>query len=188
MLQQGGQDLTVCVVVPLVRVVLELDIVRLGLSLLAVDDGPVLHTKGTTGHLVRITTAEGLVVEGQRTTGLEPLLIELLQFGKVEFAHQITRGVLPLADLLLIGCLLADQPDAVDTLVHADGVLPVVRTVGILRVILDAYSLRSPHMTDHDILLYFTGLIHRLVHRIPTLLDAITRQITARAAGIADSH
>ena len=90
-LQQGGQDLTVCVVVPLVRVVLELDIVRLGLTLLAVDDGPILHTEGTTGHLISIGMAEGLIIESQGATGLEALLIESLQLGKVEFVLQIAR-------------------------------------------------------------------------------------------------
>ena len=93
-----------------------------------------------------------------------------------------------MADLLFELCLLLDQSNAVDTFVHADGVLPVVRTLGVLRVVLDAHGLVGPHVTEHDVLLHLTRLVHRGVLTIATLLDAIARQVTAGGARIANGH
>ena len=187
MLQQGCQYLTIGIIVPLAGVVLELDIVRLGVSFLTVDDGAILHTDSTTGHLVS-RASEGLVIEGQSPHRSKTLLIEMLQQLEVKLTHKETRRVLIVADLLLVFGLLTDKTDGVYTLVHADTVLPVVRTLGVLGVVLDAHSLISPHMTQHHCLLHLTGLIHRFVSGITTLKDTITRQITARTARIADSH
>ena len=187
-LQQGCENLTVCVIVPFVGVVLELYVVGLGLAFFAVDNGPVLHSEGSAGHLVSIPTSEGLVVEGEGTGGIEPLLVETLQQVEVELALQETCRVLPLTDLLLKLSLLLNQSDGIDTFVHANGVLPVVGTLGVFRVVLDAHSFVSTHVTDHDVLFYLTCQITGLILCIATFLDAIAGEITACRTRIADCH
>ncbi len=186
-LHQCSQHLAVCVVVPFVAVVLELDVVALGLLRLTVDDGSVLYAECPTGQLA-VTPREGLIEECQRPCGLEALLVEALHQVEVELALQESRRVLPLANLLLVGGFLLDEADGVDTLVHADGVLPVVRALCVFRIVLDAYSLRGPHVAYHDVLLDLTGLVARLVLSIAAFTDAVAGEIAAGAAGIADGH
>ena len=125
-LQQGSDDFLIGGLVPLGAVVLELDIVSLGLAVLAVDDGTVLHTEGPAGHLVSTPASEGLRIVSQSPHGSKALLVELSQLLEVELAFQESCRVLPLTDLLLVFCLLLDKPDGIDTFVHTDGVLPVV--------------------------------------------------------------
>ena len=188
MFQQGSENLAVSIVIPFVAVVLELNIMRLRLTVLTVDDGPILYADSSAGHLVGVSPTKGLAIECQGTYSLETLLVELLQFGKIKLALQETCRVLPLADLLLELGFLLDEADGIDTFVHTDGVLPVVGTAGILRVVLDTYSLVGSHVADHDVLLHFTGLIAGLVVCITTLLDTIAREITAGASRVADGH
>ena len=187
-LQQGSEDLTVRIVVPFVGVVLKLHIIGFRLAFLTVDDSTILHSEGSASHLVSIPTSEGLVVEGEGTGGIEPFLVETLQQVEVELALQEARRVLPLTNLLLKLGLLLNQSDGIDTFVHANGVLPVVGTLGVFRVVLDAHSFVSTHVTDHDVLFYLTCLITGLVLCIATFLDAIAGEVTARRTRIADGH
>ena len=45
---------------------------------------------------------------------------------------QIARLLLPLANLGFVLLFLLDEADAIDTLVHANGVFPIVAGIGIL--------------------------------------------------------
>ena len=186
-LHQGCENLLVCSLVPFVAVVLEFDVMGLGLTVLAIDDGTVLNAECPTGHFA-VTACEGLFKIGHSPDGSKALFIELGQLVEVELALQEACRVLPMADLLLEQFLLLDEADTVDTLVHTDRVLPVVRALGVLRIILDAHSLVSPHVTDHDILFDFTRLVTGFVLCVATLLDAVARQIAAGAARIANGH
>ena len=87
---------------------------------------------GTSGQFIGTATAEGLGEVSERLHGIKLLGIESLQLVEVKLANQVSRRVLQLADLCFVGSLLLNQADTVDTFVHADGVFPVVRALGIL--------------------------------------------------------
>ena len=187
-LHGSRHNLLVSGFVPFVAGVLKLDVLLLWLILVTLHDGAVVCPIGAPCQLIGATASEGLGEVSESLHGVELLGIELRQLVEVELALQVARRVLPLADLCLVGCFLLNQSDTVDTFIHTDGVLPVVRAVGILRVVFDTHSLVGSHVADHDILLHLAGLVARLIHSIAALLDAVARQIAACAAGIADGH
>ena len=126
-LQQRSQNLAVGVAVPGVVGVLELNVLLLWLLLRPVDDDAAcMYARSTTRQLVGVAAPEGLVVDGEGARCLEPLLIEPLQEAKVELAAVQARRVHPLPKTSLVLRLLADEAYAVNALIHADGVLPVV--------------------------------------------------------------
>ena len=81
-----------------------------------------------------------------------------------------------------------DYADGIDTFYHADGVFPVVGTVGILGVIFYAHSLRLAHVALHDCLLDASHLLHGVEQSVAHLLYAVAGQIALGTAWIADSH
>ena len=89
--QQGGNNFAVGVVVPGFAVVLELNIISLGLAIFAVDNDTVLHAEGATRHLVGIAAAESFVIVGQGTNGGKALLIEPVQHVEIKLTLQETR-------------------------------------------------------------------------------------------------
>ena len=81
-----------------------------------------------------------------------------------------------------------DYADGIDTFYHADGVFPVVGTVGILGVIFYAHSLRLAHVALHDCLLDASHLLHGIEQSVAHLFYTIAGQIAFGAAWIAYSH
>ena len=185
-LHQRCQHFTIEVQIPGVAIVLEVDILLLGLVLIALDLDATCHSQRTIGHLV--IASEGFIEIHHRTNSVEAFLVEVLELVEVEFAFQEARRVLPLTDFGLVGSLLLDESDAVDTFVHTDGVLPVVGAGGIFRVVLDAYGLRGTHMAYHDVLLDLAGLVAGLVLGIATFQDTIAGKISTGAARITERH
>ena len=88
-LQQGSENLAIRVIVPFVAVVLELNILTLGLSVLTFDDSTIMHTKGSASQLTD-AARESLGEVGLGTNGIEAFLIEALQQIEIEFVFQIT--------------------------------------------------------------------------------------------------
>ena len=131
---------------------------------------------------------EGLREQGADTSQCEPFLVELCHLVEVELSFQIPCLLLPLSQSHLKLLLLLDESDGVDTLVHTNGVLPVVRAIGILRVIFDTYSLVSTHMAQHDLLFDATDLYAGSIDGIMTLLDTIAAEVAAGRAGITHDH
>ncbi len=184
--QQGDEHLTVEGIVPLAAVVVEEEILLVGLLLRTEQRHGVVHTHGTGGELVGTTERLAPIHEG--THPLETLVVELLQLVEVEFPLEESRLVLPFAQRLLEVALLLDDTDGIDTFVHADRVFPVVAALGIFRVVLDAHSLIGTHVAEHDFLFHATHLGTRLILGVTHLADAIARQIAVGGARIADGH
>ena len=134
--QQRAQRLAVGGSVPGVAVVLEADVLSLAVTH---GCGAVVGTQGSRRELVG--AAEGLSPEHIGPHDVDALAIELFHLLEVELAAEVARLLLPFLQLRLEGGLVLDESDAVDALVHADGVLPVVARLGILRVVLDAHGL-----------------------------------------------
>ena len=128
---ERGEKFTVGRLVPLLAIVIESEILLLGFVLRPLDLFAPVTAPGTSRQLI-VEREEGLSEQGANASQLHALLIELCHLVKVKFAFQITRGLLPLTYLGLKLLLLLDECDAVDTFVHADGVLPIVGGVGIL--------------------------------------------------------
>ena len=99
--------------------------------------------------------------------------VELLQEREVDLVGQVLGGVLPLRDLLLVGTLLVDESDGIDTFVHSDGVFPVVGALCELRVVFYPHRLAGPHVAQHHFLLHATHLLPWVVLAVAHLLDAI---------------
>ena len=128
---ERGEKFTVGRLVPLLAIVVESEILLLGFVLRPLDLFAPVTAPGTSRQLV-VEREEGLPEQSANPRQFHALLIELCHFVKVKFAFQITRGLLPLTNLSLKLLLLLDECDAIDTFVHADGVLPIVGGVGIL--------------------------------------------------------
>ena len=84
--------------------------------------------------------------------------------------------------------LQSDDAYRVDTLVHAESVLPVVGRVGVLAVILDAYSLILAHVAQHDVLSYGAHLVAWGILSVAHQLYAERREVALGRAGVSHRH
>ena len=144
-LEQGGHDVFVEGFVPLAAVVGKLDVLLLGLVFWA------FKVRGAEGELcgagVELAGApEGFVEQRLPAGQLEMLVVEGGHLVEVELVLEEACLVLPYADAVFVFAFLVDDADAVDALVHADRVFPVVGALGILRVVLDAHGLVGTRM------------------------------------------
>ena len=130
--------------VPLLAVVIEDDILLLGLVCRTLDLLAPVAAPGTRRHLV-VETEERLAEQGTDAGQHHALLVERLQGIEVQAAEIGTLddrgGVHPLTDAGLELLLLLDESNGVNALVHANAVLPVIAGVGILRLIHDTDGL-----------------------------------------------
>ena len=115
------------------------------------------------------------------------MLVELAQLVEVELILEVAGLVHPTAQFMFEHLLLGNQTDAVDTLVHADGVLPVVGTLGVLGVVHDADGLGGTHVANHHVLLDTANLSTCGVLSI-TLQNAVAGEVTTGGAGITHGH
>ena len=147
-----------------------------------------VHLTGTVGELHVSAAAEGLQPTSPHVLQGLMAAIETCQQIEVHLVFQEVGRVLPSADASLVFPLLVDNANGVDALVHADGVLPVVGTLGELGVILDAHGLVRSHVLQHHGLLHASYLCTGGVLRVTHLLYTIAGEITLRAARIAHGH
>ena len=185
-LQQGGKYLAVEGLVPCVAVVLKLYVLLLGLCLGTLHFHTATQTHRTRAELIGVAERLHPIHEG--TAVLQTVGIHASHIVEVQLVLQITRRILPLADACLVFLLLGDNADGIDTFVHTDGVLPVVRRLSVLRVVLDAYGLVGTHVANHDVLLHTTHLSAGGVVGIAHLTNTIAREITLGGTRIADGH
>ena len=81
--------------------------------------------------------------------------------------------ILPSTETGFVLTLQIHDADRIDTLVHTDGILPVVGRAGVLAVVLDADSLVGTHVLLHHLLLYATNLGTRRILSIAHGLDSV---------------
>ena len=181
-LEKGAQDLTIGIVVPCLAVVLDGDVLTLAVPY---GLGSVMDVHGTCGQLVG--AAEGFRKIHGGLAALQTTVVETHHLLEVELPHKQTGRVLPLAQQLFELLFLTDKSDGIDAFVHAKGVLPVVRGLGILGVVLDADGLGGIHVALHDLLLDATHLRTDSVLSV-ALLDAVATEVARGGARIAHGH
>ena len=94
----------------------------------------------------------------------------------------------PIGESLLLSLLAGNYVEAGKSLVHTDGVLPIVRAAGILRGILDTDGIAGRHRLGPDVLLDSAHFDTRFVAVLDALLNAPRREIAVRAAGETNCH
>ena len=94
----------------------------------------------------------------------------------------------PIGKSLLLSLLAGNYVEAGKSLVHTDGVLPIVRAAGILRGILDTDGIAGRHRLGPDVLLDSAHFDTRFVAVLDALLNAPRREVAVRAAGETDCH
>jgi hypothetical protein len=160
-LQHGGQHLLVERGVPFAAVVGKLHVLLLGLLLRSLHFHAVVQFEET--HAELVGSVERFHPVGERLVVFEAATVERCQLLEVEFALQVARGVLVSLYALFVETFLIDDADGIDAFVHAHGILPVVGTLGELRVVLDAHGLAGAHVAEHGLLLDAAHLDARLV-------------------------
>ncbi len=185
-LQQSSHNLFVESSIPFRTVVVENHILLLRLVFRSLHFHAVKSLQGT-GVEFR-SASEGFNPVGECIFRVEALGIKVLHLLEVEFAFKESRTVLISLYTRFKLLLLSDDANRVDTLVHSDGIFPVVRTLCVFRVVFDAYSLIGTHVALHNLLFYATHLSSRLIIGIAAFLNAVRRKIAARGTRISHSH
>ena len=129
------------------------------------------NVEGTCGELVGAT--EGFVEEHEVFHHLFTVGVQLAQVLDVELAFEVARRVLILLYASLVSLLHLHDAYRVDTLVHTDRVLPVVRALCILRVVLDTHGLAGTHVAQHNGLFYAAHLSTGSILCVAHLFNAI---------------
>ena len=131
---------------------------------------------------------ERFAQSGKVLCNVKLFCIKLSHLVEVEFAFEVSCPLLVCHDAVLKVGLLTDYANRVDTLVHTKRVLPIVGTLGILRIVLDAYALIGTHMLNHNILLNATHLSSRSVLSVAHLTYSIAWKVAFGRTRITYSH
>ena len=135
--------------VPVLAVVRKLHVLPPRLVGRAIYGHPVIVFRRPHGQFVVAAARECLGKECKRPHGLPAFAVETRQEREVKPFRCRLGGVRPSLDAALVSLLHAHYAHGVDALVHADGVLPVVGTLRIFRVILYPHLLRSVHVEEY---------------------------------------
>ena len=175
-LQEGSEHFLIERHIPFCRVIFKLMILLLLVLLWTLHLHVGLELDGTGRELDIASSCERFSEIGPGVFHVCALLVELGEFVEIYLVGEVVGClgcILPSTETGFVLTLQIHDADRVDTLVHTDGVLPVVGALGVLAVILDAHSLVGTHVLLHHLLLYATNLGTRCILSIAHGLDSV---------------
>ena len=175
-LQEGSEHLLIERHIPFCRVIFKLMILLLLVLLWTLYLHIGLELDGTGRELDVASSGERFREVGPGVFHVCALLVELGELVEIYLVGKIVGClgcILPSTETGFVLTLQIHDADRVDTLVHTDGILPVVGRAGVLAVVLDAYCLVGTHVLLHHLLLYATNLGTRRILCIAHGLDSV---------------
>ena len=175
-LQEGSEHFLIERHIPFCRVIFKLMILLLLVLLRTLHLHVGLELDGTGRELDVASSCERFSEVGPGVLHVCALLVELGELVEIYLVGKIVGCfgcILPSTETGFVLTLQINDADRVDTLVHTDGILPVVGALGVLAVILDAHSLVGTHVLLHHLLLYATNLGTRRILSIAHGLDSV---------------
>ena len=175
-LQEGSEHLLIERHIPFCRVIFKLMILLLLVLLRTLHLHVGLELDGTGRELDIASSGERFREVGPGVFYVCALLVEFGELVEIYLVGEVVGSlgcILPSTETGFVLTLQIHDADRVDTLVHTDGVLPVVGALGVLAVVLDADSLVGTHVLLHHLLLYATNLGTRRILCIAHSLDSV---------------
>ena len=175
-LQKGSEHLLIECHIPFCRVIFKLMILLLLVLLRPLHLHVGLELDGTGRELDVASSCERFSEVGPGVLHVCALLVKFGELVEIYLVGEIVGClgcILPSTETGFVLTLQIHDADRIDTLVHTDGVLPVVGALGVLAVILDAHSLVGTHVLLHYFLLYATNLGTRSILSIAHSLDSV---------------
>ena len=175
-LQKGSEHFLIERHIPFCRVIFKLMILLLLVLLRTLHLHVGLELDGTGRELDVASSGERFCEVGPGVLHVCALLVKLGELVEIYLVGKIVGClgcILPSTETGFVLTLQIHDADRVDTLVHTDGILPVVGALGVLAVVLDAYCLVGTHVLLHYLLLYATNLGTRSILSIAHGLDSV---------------
>ena len=175
-LQEGSEHFLIERHIPFCRVIFKLMILLLLVLLRTLHLHVGLELDGTGRELDVASSGERLCEVSPGVFHVCALLVELGELVEIYLVGEIVGClgcILPSTETGFVLTLQIHDADRVDTLVHTDGILPVVGRAGVFAVVLDADSLVGTHVLLHHLLLYATNLGTRCILSIAHGLDSV---------------
>ena len=175
-LQEGSEHFLIERHIPFCRVIFKLMILLLLVLLRTFHLHIGLELDGTGRELDIASSGERFREVGPGILHVCALLVKLGELIEIYLVGEVVGClgcILPSTETGFVLTLQIHDADRIDTLVHTDGIFPVVGRAGVLAVVLDAYSLVGTHVLLHHLLLYATNLGTRRILSIAHSLDSV---------------